>query len=141
MKSLEAHIGPGYHRQIWAHAYATPAVTEAEAREAVEVMPRYEPLPSFYWFADTYGAIGRTLALAGRPEAARPYLERATRRCFARDPRNFAALGAVLQAGGNRDGACKAYGEVVARWGQATARSLSLERARRGIADLQCAQP
>ncbi len=43
--------------------------------------------------------------LGGRPQAALPYLERATHHCLARDPRDFYYLGMAKQATGDRDGA------------------------------------
>ncbi|MGE5185465.1 MAG: tetratricopeptide repeat protein, partial [Acidobacteriota bacterium] len=134
---LDTHIGGDYRRQIWAHAYAQPARTADEAREAVAAMPRYEPLPPFYWFF-VYGDIGRALVLGGKPELALPYLERATHRCLARDPRDFYYLGMAEQATGDRDGACAAYATAAHRWEHATPRSLTVERARAALEALGC---
>jgi hypothetical protein len=83
--------------------------TVDDARDAAA---HYTPQPLFSWFPRAYGAAGRALALAGRRDEARPYLERATRVCLERDPRDFAALGDILDG----PAACDAYRAALQRW-------------------------
>ncbi|HUS26904.1 MAG TPA: protein kinase [Kofleriaceae bacterium] len=136
---LDASIGGNYHRMIWAHGYADTVATADEAAGALAALPRYEPLPATYWFPFVYGRIGRTFVLGGRPADAMPYLERATKRCMERDPRDFLYLGLAHQALGQSAEACSAFGEVVTRWGNAKPRSVTAEKARQQMAALACA--
>ena len=52
--------------------------------------------------------------------------------------RGWLDLGTALEATGNRDGACHAYQVVIDRWGHASPRSISAERARVRTAALAC---
>jgi serine/threonine-protein kinase len=129
LKDLEAHVAGGYRHQIWAVAYAEPARTPDDARAALAALPRYQPLPPFYWFPRTYGAVGRAFALAGKPDDARPYLERATHLCMQRDPRDFAALGDISDGAA----ACEAYRGAL-RWPTGN----TADHARARLAELHC---
>jgi eukaryotic-like serine/threonine-protein kinase len=138
--------GPFYVRYLWLHAYAAPAETVEEARAAVEAMAQFSPLPTFRPETLAAADVGRTLLLAGRTAEAVGELERATAHCFAaRHP--FAAVRARLDLGraregtGDRAGACRAYAEVLARWGSARPRSLTADEARRRTRALGCAAP
>jgi eukaryotic-like serine/threonine-protein kinase len=138
VRQLDASIGGVYHSMIWAHAYAESVATAEDARDALAALPRYEPLPATYWFQFVYGRIGRTFVLGGRPADGVPYLEKATKRCLWRDPRDFFYLGRAREALGDVAGACNAYDEVIARWGDARPRSVTSEQSRQRLAALSC---
>ena len=91
------------------------------------------------------GATGHLLLLAGKPEVAIPHLRRQARDCWSlreifEDVRALLDLGIALEATGDAAGACDAYGQLLARWGHATPRSVSAEAARAGVKRLHCAQ-
>jgi hypothetical protein len=48
-------------------------------------------------------------------------------------------LGTALERRGDTKGACDAFGDVLALWGNATPRSASADVAREGIRRLRCA--
>ena len=135
---LDSRIGGIYRRMIWAKAYAVDVETPEEAADALAALPRYEPLPPTYWFPYIYGRIGRTFVLGGRAADGLPYLERATKRCVERDPRDFFYLGLGQEALGDTASACTAYREVITRWGAAKPRSVTAEKAQQRLAALHC---
>src|SRR5262249_34242303 len=104
VRDLDSRIGGDYKRGVWAQAYANTVRSATEANDAVAAMPK--ELAPFFWFSGTYGGVGRTLALAGRHKDALPYLERATQRCFNRDPRDFYYLGLAQEGTGDPTAAC-----------------------------------
>jgi tetratricopeptide (TPR) repeat protein len=138
VQGMDASIGGIYHRMIWAATYAENVSTPDEAADALAALPRYEPLPQTYWFSFIYGRIGRTFVLGGRPADGLPYLERATKQCLRRDPRDFLFLGLAREALGDTAAACTAYREVIARWGQAKPRSVTAEKAQQHVISLGC---
>ena len=133
---LDRRIGGDYKLGIWAQAYANTTRTPEEAADAVAVAPsRQAP---FYWFTATYGGIGRTFAMANRPEDALPYLLRATQRCFDRDPRDFYYLGLAQEETGDARAACGSYRQLITRWHDARPRSVTLEQAQARASALHC---
>jgi serine/threonine-protein kinase len=129
----------------WIAQYAAGASTTEEALAALAALPRFgalppvAPLPAMHVDA----AVGRTYLLAGRAAEALPALRRAAASCYGlRFPveqvRAVRDLGAALAATGDRDGACAAYGRVVAQWGRATPRSVTAEDARARMTALGC---
>jgi tetratricopeptide (TPR) repeat protein len=133
---LASRIGGLYARGVWAQAYAMSVRTPDEAADAVAALPAQQP--PFFWFTGVYGGVGRTFALANRPADALPYLERATHRCFDRDPRDFYYLGVAQEANGDTKAACASYAQLLAQWHDAKPRSVTLEQARARSAALHC---
>ena len=128
----------------WTYAFAALAETKEEAEEALAALPVYEPLSSFTYYVGIPDAeIGRTYLLAGQTDAAVRHLTKAVATCSAfRHPfaHTQAALhlGEALESKGDPSGACAAYEKVIARWGHATPRSISAERARTRSKALAC---
>jgi eukaryotic-like serine/threonine-protein kinase len=88
-------------------------------------------------------AMGRTMLLAGRTEEAVGPLRRAARMCAALEwpmvvGRARLLLGQGLEARGDKEGACAAYGDVIRWWGNAKPRSLSGEKAKERSKKLGC---
>jgi eukaryotic-like serine/threonine-protein kinase len=128
----------------WFMAYAALADTPEEARVALANKPKDFSRSIFFRFDHATAVLGRLEWLASNPEAARPLLEEATTSCNAfRFPflhtRALHALGAILQAEGEKDSACAAFQKVIDRWGKATPRSITADDARKRMAELGCA--
>jgi serine/threonine-protein kinase len=98
---------------------------------------------------------GRVLLMAGQVDQALPLLQRAAARCailpidgggwsWWRGYQPFAYvkshlwLGRALEAKGDAAGACRAYGEVLARWKDAKPRSITADEARERARVLGC---
>ena len=127
----------------WIEAYARPALTADDGREALDVLPSYLPLPDpFMHLAEFELPIGHAYRLAGRASEAVPYLEIAVGSCLAIDYAFEIAL-ANLELGlareqlGQRDGACSAYAAVTKQWGAAPLSSTAL-RAKERLRALEC---
>jgi serine/threonine-protein kinase len=139
---------------VWVMFYAWPAWTQADAREAMAVLPEYAPLPLHKMDPTGEGATGRVYLLAGDAQRAVPLLQAETTWC-ANIPmhgfrpegidwqiariRDFFFLGQALEQTGDTRGACAAYGAVLDRWGKAKPRSLTAEKARGRSRALGCA--
>jgi eukaryotic-like serine/threonine-protein kinase len=128
-----ARVIPLYAPYVWLHGYAAVADTSDDATRALAELPRFGRMPAFgpLTLGDAYE--GATYYLAGRAADAVPLLRRAARSCLAiqspfEQTQATALLGEALAATGDRDGACGAYGVVLARWGRAKPRSLTAER-------------
>ncbi len=129
---------------VWWLGYAQGARDPADAREAITARASMPPLtaapardPSF----DT--VVGEVYVAAGDPKSALPSLRRATLSCAAADEpfhfvRAFVTLGRASESLGDRDGACAAYAQVLARWGGARPLPISAESARRRLVALGC---
>lgn len=126
----------------WALAYAEPATTPDEARDALSALPSFLPMPPDTRQTPTFEAsVGKVYALAGDAAQATPLLARATRACVAlsnptEQTRAFYYLGMAREVAGELEGARAAYQVVVDRWGQATPRSLTAERAKARLREL-----
>lgn len=125
------------------HGYAAMVDSVADARAALDVLPRYQPLPPFRPASMADVDVGRTFLLAGRVDEALEWLSRSAADCgilwYGLDHVHATlALGEARTVKGDQAGACAAYAEVVSRWGQARPRSLSAERARAGLEALGC---
>ncbi len=130
----------------WFDFYAQTSVTAADAREALEALPRYSPLPAFDSAVDRERMMGQVLLLAGRVDEAIPHLRRASNACCGGDntlSHLLAAemLGEALEQKGDRPGACDAYAEVLARWGHAKPRSVTADKARERSKAIGCGAP
>jgi serine/threonine-protein kinase len=138
--SADAPLLRGY---VWMKAYGAVADSPAAGAEALNALPRFEPLPKFAPEWATDARLGGALLFAGRPADAVPALRRAGAACTAlslpfEHVRALAALGDALDATGDRAGACEAYGRVLARWGSAKPRSITADRVRARARALAC---
>ena len=145
LREAKASGSPLWARELWVPGYAAPAETVEEAREALAALPSYAPLPPARDLTMADAATGKVYALAGRAAEALPYLRRGTVTCLALDEpvahtRAHFMLGQALEASGDSAGACAAYAVVVARWGAATPRSVTGEKARARARGLGCAK-
>jgi hypothetical protein len=121
----------------------------AQAEAAVAVMPPSvldgislglgrPPIPGTRAFA------GRALLLAGRAKDAAPLLQADARACqrFVDPYLNTRAhlwLGDALRETGDMAGACRAYREVIDRWGASKPPSFTADEARKRSDELRCA--
>jgi serine/threonine-protein kinase len=126
----------------WATAYAGFAENEREAKEALEVMPQFLPMPPETRRTARFNfAVGKAYALAGHLGEAEPYLQRATAACVDLSApqihtRAHYYLGLSLEAKKDYAGARKAYETVIARWGKAAPRSVTADLAKARLAAL-----
>jgi serine/threonine protein kinase len=129
----------------WFEYYAQTAVTAADARGALEALPRYAPLPAYEGIVNREREMGHVLLLAGRVDEAVAHLRRAVTACSSQwslPSHQLAAemLGEALEAQGNTQGACDSYGEVLEHWGNARPRSRTADAARTHGKKLGCAK-
>jgi serine/threonine-protein kinase len=117
----------------------------AEAEQALAARGGLEPPgQETQRSAEKWGApLSRTLLLAGKPAEAAPGLSAAASTCWElAGPITFIRtrfdLGRALDQSGDKDGACKAYASVVARWGKATPRSVTSDQAKARMTALGC---
>jgi hypothetical protein len=144
VRGWEARLPRAYLPYAWLHGYARVADTPSDAARALAELPRFGAAPVFtpLTFGDAF--VGKTYALAGRPGDALPYLRRAAASCLALEhpfehTEAHLWLGQALAAtGAPREEACAAYGVVLSRWGRATPRSVTAERARAAWRALGC---
>ena len=135
-------------RQVWALRWGAASDTREMATEAWSVRPPPVPLAgsleqaaSLTLLTDTMQ--GRVGMLVGAYAEAVPLLEPMTRSCHALEEpfmntRAQLWLGDAKEHTGDKDGACKAYGVVVQRWGEAKPRSLSAHAAKQRRQALGC---
>ncbi len=127
----------------WAMIYAGFAETQEEANEAFAVLPLFLPLPPDSRRTMSFAAdYGKAAALAGRFDEAIPLLELVTRACIALDSpglqtRSFFFLGQAREGKGDLEGARKAYQIVVDRWGTAKPKSVTAEKAKARLHQLE----
>jgi serine/threonine-protein kinase len=129
--------------EVWFNFFALSATNAQDAREALDALPSYEPLPPYAGNVFSERVMGQALFFAGRVDEAIPHFERAVTVCT--DP-NFIAsrmiaselLGEARESKGDKDGACAAYAEVLARWGNAKPRSRTADAARAHATKLGC---
>ena len=143
-KDAASRMPPRLANQAWFFFYGLTAVTAEDAREALDELPRYSPLPPYDGNVPFERAMGQVLLLAGRVDEAIAHLRRALTACFATDylpGHQFAAelLGEALEAKGDPQGACAAYAEVLVHWGNAKPRSKTADAARAHMRKLGCA--
>ncbi|HEY2515578.1 MAG TPA: protein kinase [Polyangiaceae bacterium] len=143
LTAWRARTAPIYYGYLWVHAYAQYAETPEDGADAVAALPSFGEIPPFRPETATNAGIGRTFLLAGDVDRALPYLRKATRSCFPLDyPFPFVQsqrwLGEALARKGDVEGACRAFGALVARWGDAKPRSLTAATARERMRDLKC---
>jgi serine/threonine-protein kinase len=128
----------------WFSYYAEPARTPEDAREALEALPRFANMAPYDGVIYSEVAMGHVLRLAGRTDEAEPHLRRAASACYSWifdlywHLRAASELGELLESKHDGAGACAAYGEVLARWGNAKSRSAFADEARARSAKLGC---
>jgi serine/threonine-protein kinase len=145
--AARAKLPPSWAGMAWFTFYAMPARTPDEAREALDALPKFEPLAPYEGLEDDEESMGRVLLLAGRGDDAEPHLRRAATVCAGPDElypqlRATGELGQVLESRRDVAGACEAYARVIARWGGGPAapkpRPLLVEDARARAKKLGC---
>jgi serine/threonine-protein kinase len=136
---------PRLANNAWFYFYAEPASSALDAREALDALSRFSPLPPYDGLVHHERWMGHVLLLAGRIDEAIPHLRRAISACWLDDPdyvisHQAAAqlLGEALEAKGDKDGACAAYAEVLTHWGNAKPRSVTADKARGRSKALGC---
>ena len=139
----KALVRPGYASFLWPHAYASTVESPEEAQEAVAAMGPFEPVPRFWPETFLGGDVGCTLFLAGRNAEALVWLREAAGSSLAlahpiEHTHAIEVYGEALERSGDREGACRAYGRVLGRWGKANTRSVTAERAREHARALGC---
>jgi serine/threonine protein kinase/tetratricopeptide (TPR) repeat protein len=124
-------------------SYACGVETAEEAREALALFPDVKP-PMVVSDKD-YGLamLGKLYTLVGRAGEAVPMLERTVKSCYALmapivHTRAAYHLGLALEASGDREAACGAYANVLARWGNAKPPSVTAAKARERSRSLRC---
>jgi eukaryotic-like serine/threonine-protein kinase len=124
--------------------YARGVETAEEAREALGLFPELPAPPAAMGRDFVLTMYGKLYLLAGRASESVPYLERTVNSCYAlccpfTSTRASYWLGQAREALGDDAGACAAYANVVARWGNAKPSSVTAERARERWRQLRCA--
>jgi len=142
-KEVFEQLPQQFANNVWFQFWAEPAATPQEAKEALDTLPRYSPLPPYEGIIYYERVMGQVLLLAGRVDEAIPHLQRAQHACFTPDyvpshQLSAELLGEALEANGDKDGACAAYGEVLVRWGNAKPRSVTADKARAHMKTLGC---
>jgi serine/threonine-protein kinase len=127
----------------WLAAYAYPAESAEDAAEAIAARPEDLRAPNRIDMPLADLGIGVVAFLAGRLDEALPALDAAARTCTSfREP--FTSVWAhdwlaqAREAKGDQPGACRAYADVLSRWGNAKPRSITAEHARARIRALGC---
>jgi serine/threonine-protein kinase len=138
-----AKTSEAYVNYLWIYAYALPTGTAAEAKNALDALSKFSPLPAFTPMSVASAHVGNVFLQAGRFEEAIVPLGRAVASCIAlQEPashtRASLRLGIAREALGQTEGACAAYRLVLDRWGHARPRSISADEARRRAAALGC---
>jgi serine/threonine-protein kinase len=135
LAAWEASLPAAHRGYLWVRAFVEPADTAEDAKAALAAYPRYAPLQPFFPFGIVDGDVGRVHLLAGDARTARPLLERATKNCRLLEEPVAAttahySFGLALEALSDREGACRAYGVVLERWGRASSSTAKKARAR-----------
>jgi len=134
VKNWDRKVTRDFKFYVWAHGYASTVETAEDAREALALLPAYEPLASFFPHTLVEASIGATFLLGGRTDEALAWLDRAARSCRVLElpvehTRAHFWLGMAREAKGDKPGACAAYRVVRDRWGKARPRSVTAEKA------------
>jgi tetratricopeptide (TPR) repeat protein len=128
----------------WLIAYALPAMDEEDAREALDVFPRFAPLPEpVRRLPDFDEAAANVYLLMNRNEEALQFAQRAARSCFAFDSaiestRAHYVAGQALERLGRKSQACDEYGVILRRWGGSAEGGTTAARTKQAFAQLRC---
>jgi eukaryotic-like serine/threonine-protein kinase len=139
----KARVGPAVARYLWIYGYALVADTPDEGAEALAALPPFEPLPAYRPSLLAEADVGHTMLLGGRVDDAIPLLRRAAADCNAFENQfewieASLWLGQALETKGDTAGACRAYGQVMARWGKLGKRSVTATAAAARSVALRC---
>jgi serine/threonine-protein kinase len=131
-------------KDLWFWSHAVPCASTEAAEEAIAALAGGSP-PSSFSEQESEEPIGEVYQRAGQLDAAERVLRRASRQCLAiRWPfeTTWATfhLGEVLEAKGDRAGACEAYVRVLARWGAPKPSSRTGSAAASRFRALNCAR-
>jgi serine/threonine-protein kinase len=142
-KEVSEQLPPNLANDVWFKFWAEPAASAQDAKEALDALPRYSPLPAYEGIIYNERVMGQVLLLAGHVDEAIPHLQRAQHACFTPDyvpshQLSAELLGEALESKGDKDGACAAYAEVLVRWGSAKPRSVTADKARAHTKALGC---
>jgi len=149
LKDREANRTQQENRRLapfrWAQLYAAFAENLDEAREALDKLPEFLPLPPESRHTAAFDAeLGKTYALAGKYDDALPPLRAVTKACIALgspipQTRSFYFLGMALEGKGDIEGARKAYHTVLDRWGghEGKLKSRTVEEAKKRLKVLE----
>ncbi|HEY2516785.1 MAG TPA: protein kinase [Polyangiaceae bacterium] len=143
LEEWRTRLAGDYVGYLWIYGYAMPAETPDEARAALEALRSAPPVPPYAPYANVWESVGRVYVLAGQPEAALPYLDRAVANCRIYDNpfehvRGAYWRGRAREELGRTGEACADYAAVVAQWGQARPKSVTATSARARMAALKC---
>ncbi len=143
LQAWRAKTASAYLGDLWTVAWAEPASTRDEAIAALEALPSFGGPPKFSPTIPAGAFLGHVLWLAGREPEAVAALRAGTASCTVLEEaiphtRGWLDLGRALESQGDRDGACAAYGSVLARWGHARPRSVTADAARARAKALSC---
>ena len=143
LDAWKPRVGPAVVRYLWIYGYAVVTDTPEEAAEALAALSAFEPLPAFHPSLLSEADIGHTLLLGGRLDDGIAALRRAAGDCdvFENQFEYVQAslwLGQALESKGDTAGACKAYGEVAARWGKLGEQSTTAATAAQRSVALRC---
>jgi serine/threonine-protein kinase len=141
---LWSAVDPAFRSQSWVLGYAQPAATKEEATLALSVAPH--PLPRVHgnqFHREGLSVVGKVLLLGGKVSDAVPELRMAAGSCSAlqapiEHTQARYLFGRALEETGDIQGACQAFRDVLARWGEARPRSVTAEGARAHARALAC---
>lgn len=130
-------------RYLWIYGYATETDTSDDAREALDALAPYAPIPEFAPSLHATADVGHVFLLGGRLDDAVRWLRSSAQDCDAwENPFEWVKaslwLGEALEQKGDVAGACAAYGRVVERWRPFGKESSSAALAGKRIAALGC---
>ena len=148
LEGWRARTSTPYVPFLWLNGFAMHVDDAFEAHEAAEAGRSVVP-PPFHPLAFPALGLGRLAHFEGRDDEAITSLTQAAEACGApgldgahetwwQRPRAALALGEILEAGGDHEGACTRYADVLARWGDAHPRSVTADRARERHEALGC---
>jgi tetratricopeptide (TPR) repeat protein len=131
----------GAAADLWLHGQLEMVASADDAKAAVAARPADFGVERVYRSDFHRGAIGRAYLMAGEADEALLHLRAAISSCAVlsrpiRYVQDHLLLGRALEAKGDSDDACKAYGYVVERWGKTI--SVSAAEAKKRIAALGC---
>jgi serine/threonine-protein kinase len=143
LKEQEANRTQDENRRLgpfrWAQLYGGFAESLDEARDALDKLPDFLPLPPDSRRTAAFDTeLGKVYALANHNDEALPPLRAVTSACIRlgspiEQTRSFYFLGMALENKGDLDGARKAYQVVVDRWGNAKPKSRTAEDAKKRL--------
>lgn len=133
------------HYIVWLTAYGIPTIFPDLTQDAIDnasKLPR-KWHPSTMRFTKSLASFqGRVFMLAGRYAESLPFFEQGLRVCTVDDAslwhtQTIAQMGIAREATGDKPGACKAYEQVLSRWGKSK-QSVTVKDVRRRAKKIGC---